>query len=68
MEIDNKEGGVASWVMWSTHNPWVEKRNVHDTSVTRGTGETVEGGVDGLYGLRLDAWGKYEKWCFNFSS
>ena len=27
-----------------------------DTGVTRGTGETVEGGVDGLDGLRLDAW------------
>ena len=26
-----------------------------DTGVTRGTGETVEGGVDGLDGLRLDA-------------
>ena len=33
-----------------------------DTGVTRGTGETVEGGVDGLDGLRL---GKYEKWCLN---
>jgi len=31
-------------------------------------GETVKGGVGGLDGLRLDARGKYEKWCLNCKS
>ena len=39
-----------------------------DRGVTRGMGETVEGGVDGLDQLRLDARGKYEKWCLNCKS
>ena len=34
----------------------------------QGNGETVEGGVDGLDQLRLDARGKYEKWCLNCKS
>jgi hypothetical protein len=39
-----------------------------DTGVTRGTGETVEGGVDQLDQLRLDEQGKYEECCLNCKS